>query len=355
MSSNNNILFYLGHPAHYHLFKHAIRYFGNRSVVVIKSKDVLEELLKSDGITYIKVEEPSKKSNTGSKVMLALRVLKRVKKLIGVINKSRPRIMAGSPAELALCGRLTGVPAYMFFEDDVEKVAPYGTLTGPMAAGLVCPDVCSAGSYHNKKTGYRGYHELAYLHPEHFTPDWELVKSVFNKGEKNFIIRFVDLGAFHDKGKSGITNDLASVLIDILKPHGKIHITSERTLPAEFEPYRISVSPSEIHHLLGFADMFIGDSQTMTAEAAVLGTPALRFNDFVGELSYLEDLEHRYQLTFGFKTHQQKELTEKLHELLKIKNTKQIWNERRSIMLHDKINVANWMISFLEEKIEKPV
>jgi predicted glycosyltransferase len=48
--------------------------------------------------------------------------------------------------------------------------------------------------------------------------------------------------------------------------------------------------------------MYIGDSQTMTAEAAVLGTPAIRFNDFVGELSYLEELEYTFDLTYGIKT-----------------------------------------------------
>ncbi len=35
----------------------------------------------------------------------------------------------------------------------------------------------------------------------------------------------------------------------------------------------------------------------MIAEAAVLGTPSIRFNDFVGKLGYLEDLEHKYGLT----------------------------------------------------------
>ncbi len=58
-------------------------------------------------------------------------------------------------------------------------------------------------------------------------------------------------------------------------------------------------NPSDIYHALYYADLYIGDSQTIAAEKAVLGTPALRFNDFVGKIGYLEELEHKYGLTFG--------------------------------------------------------
>ncbi|MBK7853743.1 MAG: hypothetical protein IPJ79_01455 [Bacteroidetes bacterium] len=64
-----------------------------------------------------------------------------------------------------------------------------------------------------------------------------------------------------------------------------------------------------------FAHMYIGDSQTMAAEAAVLGTPSIRYNDFVGEISYLEELEHLYQLTFGFKTNNRQGMIDKITEL----------------------------------------
>ena len=157
-----------------------------------------------------------------------------------------------------------------------------------MATHLVCPNCCSAWKWNYKKTGYNSYHELAYLHPNHFTPDKNKIISIFNLQKKNFILRFAQLTAYHDVGKSGITTHIAQQLIDVLSPHGNVFITSERPLEPQFEKYRIQISPLDIHHALYFADMYIGDSQTMTAEAAVLGTPSIRFNDFVGELAYLE-------------------------------------------------------------------
>ena len=60
---------------------------------------------------------------------------------------------------------------------------------------------------------------------------------------------------------------------------------------SSLEKFKIRIKPDDIHHVLYFAEMFIGDSQTMAAEAAVLGTPSLRFSDFTGKLNYLNELE----------------------------------------------------------------
>ena len=51
------VLFHLGHPAHYHLFKNTINTLidhGHKPIILIKKKDVLEELLDSDLCTIQK-------------------------------------------------------------------------------------------------------------------------------------------------------------------------------------------------------------------------------------------------------------------------------------------------------------
>ena len=103
-----------------------------------------------------------------------------------------------------------------------------------------------------------------------------------------------------------------------------------------------------MHHALYFADMFIGDSQTMCAEAAVLGIPALRLNSFVGKLGYLEELEHKYNLTYGFKPNQSEELLSKIKELLSIKDLKKEWSNRKEKLYKEKIDYSELMIWFLK-------
>lgn len=53
--------------------------------------------------------------------------------------------------------------------------------------------------------------------------------------------------------------------------------------------------------MMAFASLYIGDSQTMAAEAGILGVPFVRFNDFVGRIGYLRELEDKYELGYRIK------------------------------------------------------
>jgi len=341
-----SVLVYLGHPAHFHLFKETIKKLRDRSekvVIAIKSKDVLEQLLKDAGLNYVNIDSSDKRSPYKD---FAARLLR----LRRLIRKEKPRLLMGSAAELAILGRFSGIPSYIFFEDDFEAVPKFAKIAGPLATKLICPNCCSAWKWNHKKTGYNSYHELAYLHPHYFVPDPGKVKDIFNRAGKNFILRFAQLTAYHDAGKSGISAAIAQKLVDILSPHGNIFITSERPLEPQFEKYRIQIPPLDIHHALYFADMYIGDSQTMTAEAAVLGTPAVRFNDFVGQLSYLEELEHTFGLAIGIPTSQPQKLLEKIAALLARQNLKEEWAEKRKTMLAVQIDLAAFIHKLTEAK-----
>lgn len=340
------LLVYLGHPAHFHLFKETIKNLQTKSVkivIVIKSKDVLEKLLIDSKLPYINISEGNAKVNAYKNF------LKRLYNLSKIIRANRPKLLIGSAAELAVLGKLFGILSYIFFEDDFEAVKKFAKIAGPFATKLICPDCCSAWKWSDKKIGYKSYHELAYLHPNHFTPDAEKVKHIFNLNEKNYILRFAQLTAYHDVGKSGITTSIAQQLIDMLSKQGNVFITSERELEPQFEKYRIRISPLDIHHALYFADMYIGDSQTMTAEAAVLGTPAIRFNDFVGELSYLEELEQTFHLTYGIRTNEPDKLLEKVNELLNTPDLKSEWQARRQVMLDECIDLSVFMTELVEK------
>src|ERR1700749_712726 len=342
------VLVYLGHPAHFHLFKETIKNLQAKAVkvvIVIKSKDVLEKLLIDSGLPYLNISDANNKGSAYKNFA------KRLYNLAKIVRAEKPKLLAGSAAELTILGKLFRIPSYIFFEDDFEAVKKFAKIAGPLATKLICPDCCSAWKWNDKKLGYKSYHELAYLHPNHFTPDAEKVKSIFNLNEKNFILRFAQLTAYHDVGKSGITTDIAQQLIDMLAAKGNVFITSERALEPQFEKYRIQISPLDIHHALYFADMYIGDSQTMTAEAAVLGTPAIRFNDFVGELAYLEELEHTFDLTYGIKTNQPEKLLEKVKQLLQTPNLKQAWQAKRQKMLNERIDFADMMTKLIEKNI----
>ena len=168
-----------------------------------------------------------------------------------------------------------------------------------------------------------------------------------------FLIRFSALNAHHDKGIKGISNEIAERLVKILEPFGTIYITSERPLEPQFEQYRIKINPLDMHHVMAFASLYIGDSQTMAAEAGVLGVPFVRFNDFVGRIGYLRELEDKYQLGYGIKASAEGSvdaLCERVETLVSMPSAerKATFAARREKMLSDKIDCAKFLTWFIE-------
>ena len=342
------ILVYLGHPAHFHNYKNtivALKADGHQVEVLIKKKDILEDLLRNAGIPYHNILEEGRKN---SKAGIMWGIVKRAWRLNQFCRRFHPDILTGSSVENSWVGPLRHIPVISIGEDDADVVPNYAKLTYPGASVILCPDTCDCGKWNHKAVKYPGYQELGYLHPDNFTPDKAVVRIYFNPDQPYFLMRFSGLNAHHDVGIRGINNAIAGRLIRLLEPHGRVFITSERPLGHEFEPYRIAINPLDIHHVMAFADIYLGDSQTMAAEAGVLGVPFVRFNDFVGRIGYLNELENKYQLGFGIKPDEEEKLYDTVAQLLAMPNRKNVFQARRKLMLSEKINFADFLTQFIE-------
>ncbi len=342
------ILIYLHHPAHFHLFRNLInvlKHNNHKVTIFATKKDILTDLLDEEGFQYHNNLPYGRKDN---KIAMALSILKQDFDLLKFCLYNRPDIMLGTSAEICHVGKLLNIPAIMTNEDDYDVILLAAKISYPYAKYIIAPNVCSVGKWETKKISYKGYHELAYIHPNNFTPSKSIIENYINVNKPYFILRFAKLNAHHDQGKSGITTDIAEKLVNLLLKQGNVYITSERKLEGQFEKFRISLPPTKIHHALAFADIYIGDSQTMAAEAGVLGTPFIRFNDFVGKIGYLNELELKYKLGYGFNTSQENDMLEKLKELLCMDDLKQTWKKSRQKMLADKIDVTAFLVWFVE-------
>ena len=298
-NDNKKISVFLGHPAHFHLYKYVVDGLIKKQYNVsylIKRKDILEDLVKQTGVPYTIVRD--RERATSSKLGLITSMLKLDFNVFKSLLIFRPKLLTGTYCPIF--SKLTFIPFISCNEDDANVVPNFAILSYPPANTILTPIVCNNGKWNDKSTKYPSYHELAYLHPNHFTANREIVENYgIDTTKPYFIMRFASLKAHHDGGIQGINTEIAQRLIDILSPHGQIYITSERELEPQFEPYRIRINPLDMHHVMAFASLYLGDSQTMAAEAGVLGTPFVRFNDFVGRIGYLQELEDIYQLGYG--------------------------------------------------------
>lgn len=260
--------------------------------------------------------------------------------------------MIGTSIEITHVGRLQGIPSIVANEDDVEVVPRFAALAYPFASTILAPVPCRLGKWWEKAVRYEGYHELAYLHPNHFKPDPKVRSRLARPDGRYFLLRFAHLNAHHDDGRTGISDELARQMLERLEPHGRVYVSSERPLDRTWERYRYPLPPDTLHDALAHADLYVGDSQTMAAEAAVVGTPSVRFNDFVGQIGYLDELEHRYGLTLGIGTTESRRLLAVVSDWAARGAIKKLWARRRDQMLKEKEDVASFMARFIKRYSE---
>ena len=364
-----NILVQLAHPAHFHYYKNSIKQLqkdGHNVVLVLTTKDILETLVKDAGFEYTNIMV---KSHKNSKIGYLYDMIVRCIRILLLSLKHKIDLLTGSTIEISLIGWLLRKPSINIGEDDAAVVQKYINMVAPFIDIRLTPVVCNDGKLEPHSVHYPSNMELGYLHPNHFTADKSIVEGYGIDTEKPyFILRFSSLNAHHDNGIQGINTAIAQRLVDTLSPHGQIYITSERELEPQFEPYRIRINPLDMHHVMAFASLYIGDSQTMAAEAGVLGTPFVRFNDFVGRIGYLRELEDVYQLGYGIHATPLKEDspirltngqvqpsgTEALYKAVEdlvampADERKRIFSERRERMLSEKIDYAKYLTWFIE-------
>jgi len=108
-----------------------------------------------------------------------------------------------------------------------------------------------------------------------------------------------------------------------------------------------------MHHVLYFAKMLVSDSQTMTIEAAILGVPSVRYNSLVGRISSMQELEYKYDLSYGFTPGHEEDMLKKLQYLLNKKNLQEECNRNREKLLKDKEDMTKIICDLT--KIEKKV
>lgn len=319
---------------------------GHHILVTARDKDVVTQLLMAYNIAYI----PIGKKGTGKLSLIKEWILRDIK-IAHIVNKFNPDILLGAmnPAT-AHAARIHGKISVTFTDSEPE-IAKY-----PIADAITLPftDVILTLSsvrhdYGKKEVRVNSYKELASLHPARFKPDPGVLQIAGLSPEDDYaLIRFVAWDAYHDVGQGGLTLDEKYALIKELEQSCQVFISSESPLPVEFEKYRLPIPPEMIHDFLHYAKIFVSDSQTMTTEAALLGTPAVRCNSFVGknDMGNFVELENRYSLIYNCQDGAS--VLSRVSELLRLPDLKAEWVRRREPLLQEKIDLTTFMVWLIE-------
>lgn len=341
------ILVQIAHPAHVHFYRHFITECESRGVetkVTVREKEIATELLDQFGIDYDLIFTIDNESPIG-----AIGQLKYELKTLKAVLSFDPDVITGIGGTAAShVGLLTGTESIIFTDSEGAPLA--NKITIPFADTICTPDGYGE-DYGENHIRYDGYHELAYLHPDRFEAKPNALRDYgVDPNERYFVVRFISWGAQHDVGHHGLSIGQKRTLVSELADHGTVYITSEGELPGDLEGYQLPVPPHMIHSLLASADMYVGDSQTMATEAALLGTPSIRSNSFAGEddMSNFVELEEGYGLLFS--TPDGQEAIKKAKTWVRESNLQSKWEDRREKLLEEKIDVTDFLIDVMLER-----
>lgn len=334
------------HPAHVHFYRHLIGLLearGDEVVVVSRDKEVTVALLDQLGIPHTPVGRSAERSVLGHGGELLARDLA----LVRVGRRFRPDvILTRNPAGVQAATVLGTLG--IFDSDDGTVAGIHWRAAAPFADVITTPS-CLGESHGPRHWTYHGYKALAYLHPARFTPDPTVrTRLGVDEGELLSVVRFVAFHASHDAEASGLDPALRREVVDRLARRGRVVISSESPLPPDLQPLRLELPPTQLHHVLAAADLVVGDSHTVAAEAALLGTPVVRASTFTGRIPYLVELEDRYELMVNFTPDQGPPLLQTVDELARDPGTKARWGERRDRMLTERVDVTAWYLDLID-------
>ncbi|MFP6667916.1 MAG: DUF354 domain-containing protein [Pirellulales bacterium] len=336
------------HPAHVHFFKNfyfQMKERGHEFLITAREKDGATNLLDELVIPFHLI---SRSSRGG--VRQAVEFARRSLAFARLMRRFKPDVLTGIMGPtIAVVGKIIRRPVYVFYDTEFAKTT--NRFVYPMSTKVVTP-TCYQGDVGDNQLTYPGYHELAYLHPNRFSPDADAVRRGGIDPDHSYaVVRFVGWWATHDRNECGLTLDQKISLVRELKQRMNVVITAEGEVPEEVaaDVYRGPIE--NMHHVLAGADLYFGESATMASESAVLGTPAIYIAK--SGRGYTDD-EANYGLVHNFDNTQFDKALAKAIELADNSEPSAV-AAARDRMLAEKIDVTQFMIDLFESDFATPV
>ncbi len=364
---SNRLVVTIQHPAHVHFFKHAIEIFDDRGYdvsVFSREKSVTGRLLEAYDIDHEQLagSVDSIRDLPLVQATYEYRICRRVKKL------EPAALLAIAEPAIAHASTIVGGQSLLF--TDTEYATLQNKISFPFADRICTPAAFrdDLGAIHRT---YRGFHELAYLHPDWFQPDPLVYNEIERQLRKNattvvgsdstsqtpatevtgdnplVFIRLVSWNATHDIGHAGLQR-LTQLVTALERDGATVVLSAEGELPTAVADREIDIAPERIHDVLAHADLYLGESATMASESAVLGTPALYISDLYAGV--LEALEERYGLLVSLPEGSGLERVRQTAQQL-LETDQETWDRRRRRLLAESVDTTQVIVEATERAV----
>ena len=344
-----NISIEVGHPAHVHYWRpvrEALLRDGHHVVVFARPKENTLTLLEHLGIRYEPVgwNFPSIVGKAAGLFYNDWEVLRQARRLHVDL------MLSGGMPYSAHASALLDVPHLAIVDTEHAKLTLAITL--PYTDVVCTPSCFRTNLAHTRQVRFDGYVESMYLRPDYFTPNPAVLDRLrLKQGELYSVVRFSSWDSSHDFGHTANGLETAEgklELVQTLERFGRVLVTSEVPLPPSLRSYRSTLPPEDVHSLLSYASMYVGEGAKMAAEAGMLGTPWIFLSP--SHRCYLDEQEHRFGL--GRTVGRLGQAVDQSIAWLSDSGTKPNWSIKRTRMLASTVDVTEFILGEIRSLIE---
>jgi len=334
-------LFFTNTPAHVHLYKHAVeelRERGHDARILARDYGCTTDLLDWYDLPYTTYG----RCDT-SKYSLLRNLPSHYRNILTSAVRFDPDLLFGMGAYSAHAGAVSRSPVVLIL--DSEPTSLDHKISKPFADAMLTPAAFQKDLGENHYE-FPGFKECAYLHPDVYEPAGDVRDSLgLDPDERFVLVRFNAFGSHHDVGEGGFDPAQRRTLVEELAAEATVLLSDEgndtdtETLPAR----SFDLHPALLHDALAEADLLVADTQTMVTEAALLGTPAVRSNSFVGQddMGNFIELEERglVQNRRAFD-----EVLDAATDLLADPTATSRWERRREAFMSETVNLTDVIV-----------
>ena len=272
-SDNPSVIIDILHYPHINFYKHAIKALAEKKInvyVTLRPRGNLVSIFQKEcpNVPFVLIGQHAK--NPFGKMLDMIG-----RDIFFLFYFKKAKYNAGTAAgsiSLSHASFLLRVPSIIFVDDIEYRLPNY--LVRPFATWFVVPKCIATCGKNLLK--YDGFKELAYLHPNHFTPNKKALEPYnLDPYEYVFIREVSNASLNYRRAEMG---KLSKVLDYLKETNLKILLSIEnKSLINIFKDYCIILKEpvEDIHSLLHFAALTISSGDSMARESCLVGTPSI--------------------------------------------------------------------------------